>query len=167
MKKILCLGLILLMVTLLVPAKQSEAHGYYWGGFWPGFAIGGLLGWGLSPHYYYPRYYNYPPPAYYYPPPTYYYSAPSPGNPPLTNVTPPPPPMPESGGRLFIYPRQNQSEERQVLDREECHKWAVGQTGLDPGKPLSGSPDAQTIQKSGEYLRAISACLDAKGYTVR
>ena len=167
MKKLLVFGLILLMITLLVPAKQTEAHGYYWGGFWPGFAIGGLLGFGLSPYYYYPRYY-YPPPAYYYPPPTYYYySAPSPGTPPATNVTPPPPTGYSSGGRMFIYPRQNQNETRQAKDRDECHQWAVGQTGFDPGRVLPGGSDAQTMEKGDEYFRAISACLDAKGYTVR
>jgi hypothetical protein len=163
MKKLICLGLILLVLTFLMPAKPSMAHGG--GGFWPGLIIGGALAWSLAaPHYYYPRYY-YPPPAYYYPPPAYYYPPPPPSNSPPTEVTPPS--MPNSGGRIFIYPRQNQNEERQARDEEECHKWALGQTGYDPSKPLSGPPDAQTIQKSDEFMRAISACLDARGYTVR
>jgi hypothetical protein len=166
MKKLLCVGLIFLVLAFLIPAKQSEAHGYYWGGFWPGFAIGGILGWGLAPHYYYPRYY-YPPPAYYYPPPAYYYPAPSPSTPPPAEVRPSPPPVNNLSGRMFIYPRRNQSEERQARDRKECHKWAVEQTGYDPSQPLSGSPEAQTIQKMDDFFRAISACFDARGYTVR
>jgi hypothetical protein len=167
MKKIVCLGLVLLMLTFLLPAKPSEAHGGNW--FLPGLIAGGIIGWGLSPYYYYPRYY-YPPPSYYYPPPAYYYPPPAPSSPPSTPpaVTPPPPPaVQESGGRMFIYPRQNQSEEKQAKDWEECHSWAVGQVGYDPSKPLTGAPDAGTVQKSDDYFRAISACLDARGYTVR
>jgi len=154
------------MVTLLVPAKQTEARGG--GGLLPGLIIGGVLGWGLSPRYYYPPTYYYPPPNYYYPPPAYYYPPPPPNYPPPADVTSPPPSAShETGGRMFIYPRQNQSEEKQIKDRDECHKWAVGQIGYDPSKPLSSAPDAQTIQKSEDYVRAISACLDGRGYTVR
>jgi len=68
---------------------------------------------------------------------------------------------------MFIYPRQGQSEEQQNKDFDACHNWAVGQTGFDPAQPPPGAPDAQTIQKSSDYLRAISACLDARGYTLR
>jgi hypothetical protein len=68
---------------------------------------------------------------------------------------------------MFIYPRQGQSEEKQAKDFDECHSWAVGQTGFDPSKPPDGEPDAQTKQKSSDYLRAISTCLDGRGYTLR
>jgi hypothetical protein len=68
---------------------------------------------------------------------------------------------------MFIYPRQGQSEEKQAKDFDECHIWAVSQTGFDPKKPFEGAPDAQRIQKSADYLRAICACLDAHGYTLR
>ena len=68
---------------------------------------------------------------------------------------------------MFIYPRQSQNEEQQNKDFDACHNWAVGQTGFDPSKPPDGAPNAQTIQKSSDYLRAISACLDARGYTLR
>jgi len=68
---------------------------------------------------------------------------------------------------MFIYPRQSQSEEQRAKDFDECHNWAVDQTGFDPAKPPEGAPDAQTTQKSSDYLRAISACLDGRGYTLR
>jgi hypothetical protein len=44
----------------------------------------------------------------------------------------------------------------------------LGQTGYDPTKPPPGdlSP-VQTSQKSADYQRALGACLDARGYTVR
>jgi len=94
--------------------------------------------------------------------------------PPSNNYPPPPersqaPPSPSqySGGRMFIYPRQSQSEEQKAKDFDACHSWAVGQTGFDPSKPPPGRPDAPTNQKSSDYLRAISACLDARGYTLR
>jgi len=152
--------------------------GYYggYGGFLPGLFIGGLLGWGLGPGYYYPpAYYNYPPP----PPPDYYYPSPGPPDyysppPPSNSYLPPPqgnqaPPSASqgSGGQMFIYPRQNQGEEQQAKDFDACHRWAVGQTGFDPSKPPAGQPDAQTKQNSSDYLRTISACLDARGYTLR
>jgi hypothetical protein len=68
---------------------------------------------------------------------------------------------------MTIHPRQGQSEAQQAKDFYECDDWAVGQTGFDPAKPPSGPPDAQTAQKSEEYLRAIGACLDARGYTLK
>jgi hypothetical protein len=65
--------------------------------------------------------------------------------------------------RVFIYARQGQSEQLQAKDQYECHRWAVGQTGFDPTQP-AGAPDPR---KRLEYQRAMSACLDARGYTVK
>ncbi|MGA3084200.1 MAG: hypothetical protein ABSE95_05345 [Thermodesulfobacteriota bacterium] len=182
MKKIISLLSILFVLTLFVPPKQAEAfrgsggsrgpggqggysgsggpgeyrgpdryhsHGGYgrYGGFFPGLIIGGVVGWALWPGYYYPPSYDYPPP-------------------PEGNQAPPSASQ-GSDSRMFIYPRQGQSEEKQAKDFDECHIWAVSQTGFDPKKPFEGAPDAQRIQKSADYLRAICACLDAHGYTLR
>jgi len=95
--------------------------------------------------------------------------------PPPSNYSPPPPERSQappsasqnSGGQMFIYPRQSQSKEQQSKDFDACQSWAVGQTGFDPSQPPAGRPDAQTTQKSSDYLRAISACLDGRGYTLR
>ena len=171
MKKIIGLLSMLLVLSLVVPPEPAEAyHGH--GGFWPGLIIGGVLGWGLGPHYYYPPRYYYPPPQYYYPPPNYYYPPPPPPPdyyaPPSAEGSQAPPSTSQgAGGRMFIYPRQNQSEAQQNKDFDACHSWAVSQTGFDPSKPPDGAPDAQAVQKSTDYLRAISACLDARGYTMR
>jgi len=66
--------------------------------------------------------------------------------------------------QLFIYPRKGQSEKLQAKDRYECHRWAVGQTNYDPTQPPGGVP---SVQKGSDYNRAISACLDARGYTAK
>ncbi len=67
----------------------------------------------------------------------------------------------------FIYPRQGQSEQQQAKDRYECHSWAVGQTHYDPTQPPVGMSAVQMNQKRADYQRAMGACLDARGYTVK
>jgi hypothetical protein len=91
---------------------------------------------------------------------------PPPGPPP--GLPPGPTPAgPRSGEQLFIYPRQGQSEKKQADDRYECHRWAAGQTGYDPTKPPVGMPEGQLIQTRADYQRAMSACLEGRGYTVK
>jgi hypothetical protein len=79
----------------------------------------------------------------------------------------PPPEVETSIGRLFIYPRQGQSEQQQATDRYECHAWAVKQTGYDPTRPGEGAPEDPACQKNTDYQRAMGACLDGRGYTVK
>lgn len=78
------------------------------------------------------------------------------------------PPQPEEVSsqdeQLFIYPRKGQSEKQQADDRYHCHSWAAGQTNYDPTRPPGDTPSAQ---KYADYKRAMSACLDARGYTVK
>jgi hypothetical protein len=69
--------------------------------------------------------------------------------------------------KLFIYPRQNQSEQQQATDRYECHKWAVSQTGFDPTQPPVAVSEDPSGKKRADYSRAMGACLDGRGYTVR
>jgi hypothetical protein len=170
-KKIIGLVLICSMLTLLGTPKQAEAHGGY-GWFLPGLIIGGAIAWSLAPRYYYPpQYYYNPPPAYYSPPPLNYYPPPPVYNapPPEANTNPGEAGQaPPSGGQLFIYPRQEQSQEKLEGDRNQCHAWALGQTRYDPTKPPpSDMSPVQISQKSDDYQRALGACLEARGYTVR
>jgi hypothetical protein len=194
MKKITCLIGLIFVSILIVSLRQTEAdrggggsswsgghrgsvtqrgfhggQGRHFGGhsghrrFFPGLFIGGVLGWGFFSNYYYPPANYYPTPPDYYPPPAppdYYY-------PPPEGSQTPPSGRQGSAGWMFIYPRQGQSEEQQSKDFDECHNLALGQTGFDPEKPPDGPPDAQTIQKSQDYLRAISTCLDDRGYTLK
>jgi len=69
-----------------------------------------------------------------------------------------------SEDRLFVYPRKDQGEKQQAEDRYQCHRWAVDQTGYDPTIVSGGAP---SIQKRADYQRAMTACLDARGYTAK
>lgn len=83
--------------------------------------------------------------------------------PPKEEVSQAPPPAEQ----MFIYPRLNQSEQQQADDRYACHRWAVDQTGFDPTQPPGASPQIQKTEKRADYQRAIGACLDGRGYTVK
>jgi len=65
------------------------------------------------------------------------------------------------GDDIFVYPRDRQTDEQTDKDRYECHRWAVEQTGFDPSLP-NQNPDDRA-----NYIRALTACLEGRGYTVR
>lgn len=67
---------------------------------------------------------------------------------------------------VAISPRNGQSADRQAIDRYECYRFAVGQTGFDPLAANSGSPPAEVARRDSEYSRAQAACLEGRGYTV-
>lgn len=159
MKKVVFAVLILASVIFLINPLPSEARsghggghgGSHWGWWVPWAVIGGAAI--LTPYYYSP-YYAPPPVIIREQPPVYYQPAPS--------VTPLP------AERIFVYPRQGQSEEQQEKDRYACHSWAVGQTGYDPTKPSAGDiSEARRNQIRAEYNRAQDACLDGRGYTMK
>jgi hypothetical protein len=66
-----------------------------------------------------------------------------------------------SAAELFVYPKNGQNEELRDQDRYECHRWAKSQTSYDP------SMANQRASLAPDYRRAISACLEGRGYTVR
>jgi hypothetical protein len=68
---------------------------------------------------------------------------------------------------IFVYPRRGQSESRQSDDRYECHRWAVDQTGFDPTRALEGAQEESGSGTRSDYQRAMTACLEGRGYTVR
>jgi hypothetical protein len=69
----------------------------------------------------------------------------------------------ETKGRLYVYPKQGQSEEQQSKDRYACHRWAVQETGIDPTE----DDEMLSQQDKNNYRRAITACLEGRGYTVK
>ena len=88
--------------------------------------------------------------------------------PPQSDVSSTPPANDQAAeSRLFVYPRQGQNEKQQADDRYECHRWAVDQTNYDPIKPPSGIAADQLLKQRGDYQRAMVACLDGRGYTVK
>jgi hypothetical protein len=66
---------------------------------------------------------------------------------------------------LIIYPKNGQSKDQQAADQFECHTWAKGQTGFDPTQPGGGQSGGSAMNRSN-YDRAMSACLQARGYQV-
>jgi hypothetical protein len=56
-------------------------------------------------------------------------------------------------GTPIVYPRNGQTAEQTEADQSQCRRWAAAQPGV------SGNP--------GVFDRALAACLDGRGYTVR
>lgn len=67
-------------------------------------------------------------------------------------VTPAPPPPPPKADPI-IYPRNGQSSEQLESDRRDCNRWATTQ------------PNAQA--DASVFNRAVEACMDGRGYTMR
>lgn len=75
-----------------------------------------------------------------------------------------PPPANPTG--VAIQPRNGQSADQQALDRYECYRIAVTQTGFDPLAANNGAPAAEIEQHNSEYSRVQAACLEGRGYAV-
>jgi hypothetical protein len=68
---------------------------------------------------------------------------------------------PESGdqggavaGQIFMYPKNGQSAEQQATDKAQCQQWAQQQAG-------------QVAQNGSDYMRAMAACVEGRGYSAR
>jgi hypothetical protein len=111
---------------------------------------------------------------YYYANDTYYmwrdgengYEVVEPPNDQAASTQPPPSEAPP-GEDLYIYPQKGQSADQQANDKYECHKWASAQAGFDPTQPAGGVPPEQAQTKRADYQRAMRACLEGRGYSVR
>lgn len=75
--------------------------------------------------------------------------------------------LPSGDDQLFVYPKNGQSAEQQSTDRYECHTWAADQTRYDPTQPDSGTSPQQASDQRAAYFRAMTACLEGRGYSVR
>jgi hypothetical protein len=85
-------------------------------------------------------------------------------DPPENSVAPTPPPD-SAQSDLIIYPKNGQTKEQQAADQFECHNWAKGQSGFDPTQPGGGVSDDSDAARNN-YNRAMSACLQGRGYQV-
>lgn len=66
---------------------------------------------------------------------------------------------------LYVYPKKGQSEQQTENDRYQCHEWSVGQTGYDPSNTANNTQASTATPEN--YKRAVTACLEARGYSVR
>jgi len=73
--------------------------------------------------------------------------------------------MPAEG--LSVTANQGQSLKQQATDRYECHSWASAQSGFDSTLPGGGVAVSEYASRRVEYRRAMTACLEARGYSVR
>jgi hypothetical protein len=166
--------------------SHSGAHYYYSGGVWyaprgPYFVVVGPpvgVFVPVLPPYYTTVWFGGAP--YYYANDTYYqWQAAQNGyvivNPPAGADQPgtPPPGMASTSApgapvdNVYIYPKNGQSADQQAADRFECHDWARNQTGFDPTQPGGGVAAGDNGSKREQYQRAMGACLEARGYSVK
>jgi hypothetical protein len=87
-------------------------------------------------------------------------------NAPADAAPPPPPPAPATS-QMFVYPKNGQGPDLQAKDKYECHTWASGQTGFDPTAGGGNVPPDQLGARTDAYNRAITACLQGRGYSVQ
>ena len=75
------------------------------------------------------------------------------GAPTLASDAPPPVVLPPSKPDPIIYPRNGQEAQQTEADRQECNRWATTQP--------AAMADAAVFQ------RAVQACMDGRGYTMK
>jgi len=63
--------------------------------------------------------------------------------------------------QLVIYPANGQSENQQDRDNYECYRWSRDESSYDPTEPY------QDLNNKEVYIRAMTACMESRGYTVR
>src|SRR5215472_6701443 len=70
---------------------------------------------------------------------------------------------------VYVYPSKNQSNDQMAHDKEECHDWAVKETGVDPEKLATESvtPPPSGGSSSGAGSGVGGAGLGAAGGAVR
>jgi len=86
--------------------------------------------------------------------------------------TPPPQPSPGAAAPpmhvqgLTVTPKNGQTQDQEWSDRYACDGWSKAESGFDPAHPPAGVPASDLALKRDAYKRAMSACFDARGYTV-
>lgn len=62
-----------------------------------------------------------------------------------------PPAQAPAPAPMYFYPMRNQSEAQQERDRYECYRWAVHQSGIDPGMtPITGQAAASAAPRPAD-----------------
>lgn len=71
------------------------------------------------------------------------------------------PVQPQPQAQLYAYPNKGQTATQSTFDRIECERWGSEQTGYRP------SQSVEDAKRKADYTRAISACLEGRGYSVK
>jgi hypothetical protein len=75
--------------------------------------------------------------------------------------------VPTIAENLSATPKFGQTQEQLAADRAECQLWAKGQTGFDPTQYGGGVGPSDYNVRRQQYGRALAACLEGHGYSVR
>jgi hypothetical protein len=87
-----------------------------------------------------------------------------------TTAAPPSPgptAVPTLAENISVTPKFGQTQEQLAADRAECQLWAKSQTGFDPTQYGGGVPASDYNLRRPQYGRAMAACLEGRGYSVR
>jgi opacity protein-like surface antigen len=84
-----------------------------------------------------------------------------------TPSAPGPAAVPTIAENLSVTPKFGQTQEQLAADRAECQLWAKGQTGFDPTQYGGGAGQSDYNLRRQQYGRAMAACLEGRGYSVR
>lgn len=69
----------------------------------------------------------------------------------------PPPAAPVNLTKVYFYPMQGQSAERQDRDRYDCYVWAVDQTGFDPSRRIAPREARATVVPGPSPMETVAA----------
>jgi hypothetical protein len=84
-----------------------------------------------------------------------------------TPSSPGPAAVPTLAENISATPKFGQTQEQLAADRAECRVWAKGQTGFNPTQYGGGVASADYSSRRQQYGRAMAACLEGRGYSVR
>ena len=86
---------------------------------------------------------------------------------PIPGAAPAGVPLPDGLISFVPLDKNGQTEEQQATDKYECHKWANQQSGFDPTQSGGGVSADQNASAHAAYNRAMGACLEGRGYSVK
>jgi len=70
-------------------------------------------------------------------------------------------------GDLIVAPERDQSAQQLWADRYACDAWAKSQSGYDSSRAAGGGLAAASPEQRSSYRKALIACLQTRGYSVR
>ena len=69
---------------------------------------------------------------------------------------------------LVVVPAKDQTRDQQATDETECYALSKQQTGVDPfAVPTAAQTQKVKADQKAVFNKGFSACLEARGYTVK